>query len=264
MTWFVDGYEFQSYTANDIQPKYSWPFEQNFHLIMNLAVGGNWPGPPDSSSVFPATLEVDYVRVLDLSASGSPGSITGPSLLHQTQSAEYCVAGITAQSINWQLPAGATSSAGSSSSCILVTFGSTSGYVEASVTSNCGTETLRAPVTLRPFYGKEFSFATGSSTIGQSTGVQTSVTEDGAPAIKYDRDIAELYDNIIFPTSLIPDASAYQSASKRFFIDVKCETCAPCTRVMVQLEELEVPRFKLLRPWVLMSLLFAALAMWIM
>ena len=32
-------------------------------MILNLAVGGDWPGPPDSSTVFPAKLLVDYVRV---------------------------------------------------------------------------------------------------------------------------------------------------------------------------------------------------------
>jgi beta-glucanase (GH16 family) len=38
------------------------PFDQPFHLIMNLAVGGNWPGWPDDS-VLPAKMYVDYVRV---------------------------------------------------------------------------------------------------------------------------------------------------------------------------------------------------------
>ena len=43
----------------------SWPapFDRNFFFILNLAVGGNWPGAPDASTVFPVTMEVDYVRV---------------------------------------------------------------------------------------------------------------------------------------------------------------------------------------------------------
>ncbi|HET6559980.1 MAG TPA: T9SS type A sorting domain-containing protein, partial [Prolixibacteraceae bacterium] len=36
-------------------------------LILTLAVGGNWPGPPNSTTVFPDTLFVDYVRVYGLS-----------------------------------------------------------------------------------------------------------------------------------------------------------------------------------------------------
>ena len=39
------------------------PFDQPFHLILNLAVGGAWPGPPDASTVFPQRMTVDYVRV---------------------------------------------------------------------------------------------------------------------------------------------------------------------------------------------------------
>ncbi len=41
----------------------TFPFDQDFHLILNLAVGGNLPGPPDATTIFPQTLEIDYVRV---------------------------------------------------------------------------------------------------------------------------------------------------------------------------------------------------------
>jgi beta-glucanase (GH16 family) len=41
-----------------------WPFDQPFFLILNLAVGGNWGGRYGvDESVFPAELQVDYVRV---------------------------------------------------------------------------------------------------------------------------------------------------------------------------------------------------------
>lgn len=39
------------------------PFDQRFHFILNVAVGGNWPGSPDASTSFPQQLTVDYVRV---------------------------------------------------------------------------------------------------------------------------------------------------------------------------------------------------------
>ena len=38
-------------------------FHEPFYLILNLAVGGNWPGSPDGTTSFPALMEVDYVRV---------------------------------------------------------------------------------------------------------------------------------------------------------------------------------------------------------
>jgi beta-glucanase (GH16 family) len=39
------------------------PFDRRFHLIINVAVGGGWPGYPDETTVFPQTMRVDYVRV---------------------------------------------------------------------------------------------------------------------------------------------------------------------------------------------------------
>jgi len=42
-----------------------WPFDagQSNFLIINLAIGGSWPGPPDSSTPFPSEMQVDYVRI---------------------------------------------------------------------------------------------------------------------------------------------------------------------------------------------------------
>jgi beta-glucanase (GH16 family) len=39
------------------------PFDRDFYIILNLAVGGDWPGSPDSDTTFPKTMTVDYVRV---------------------------------------------------------------------------------------------------------------------------------------------------------------------------------------------------------
>ncbi len=45
----------------------SWPFDKKFHLLLNVAVGGNWGGQKGvDPDVFPATMEVDYVRVFKL------------------------------------------------------------------------------------------------------------------------------------------------------------------------------------------------------
>lgn len=39
------------------------PFDQAFHLLLNIAVGGNWPGPPNTETDFPQQMVVDFVRV---------------------------------------------------------------------------------------------------------------------------------------------------------------------------------------------------------
>lgn len=39
------------------------PFDKRFHMLLNVAVGGNWPGNPDGFTIFPQRMEVEYVRV---------------------------------------------------------------------------------------------------------------------------------------------------------------------------------------------------------
>lgn len=60
--WFVDGNLFSTYTNADFGTN-NYPFNEEFFLIINLAVGGNWPGSPDPTTYFPQWLILDYVRV---------------------------------------------------------------------------------------------------------------------------------------------------------------------------------------------------------
>ncbi len=39
-----------------------WVFDHDFFLLLNVAVGGSWPGNPDSTTTFPQEMKVDYVR----------------------------------------------------------------------------------------------------------------------------------------------------------------------------------------------------------
>ncbi|MGH7456173.1 MAG: T9SS type A sorting domain-containing protein, partial [bacterium] len=62
--WYVDGVHYQTRTQWwSSGGSFPAPFNQRFHILLNLAVGGNWPGNPDNSTTFPQRLEVDYVRV---------------------------------------------------------------------------------------------------------------------------------------------------------------------------------------------------------
>lgn len=64
MRWYVDEVLYatrtQWWSSNGPFPA---PFNQRFHLLLNVAVGGNWPGNPDATTTFPQRMEVDYVRV---------------------------------------------------------------------------------------------------------------------------------------------------------------------------------------------------------
>ncbi|MGD9833102.1 MAG: glycoside hydrolase family 16 protein, partial [Piscinibacter sp.] len=48
------------------------PFDQPFYLVMNVAVGGNFPGVPNEQTRFPAELVVDYVRVYEKAGGYGP------------------------------------------------------------------------------------------------------------------------------------------------------------------------------------------------
>jgi hypothetical protein len=58
--WYLDNVQ---YHIIDITPAGLSEFQNEFFFIFNVAVGGNWPGSPDASTVFPQHLIVDYVRV---------------------------------------------------------------------------------------------------------------------------------------------------------------------------------------------------------
>ncbi|MCK5940442.1 MAG: glycoside hydrolase family 16 protein [Planctomycetes bacterium] len=64
--WFVDGERYHTEKQwRSAKAPFPAPFDQRFHLLLNLAVGGRWPGNPDASTAFPQRLEVDYVRVYE-------------------------------------------------------------------------------------------------------------------------------------------------------------------------------------------------------
>jgi len=63
MRFYVDGNLYETRTPADLPPGASWVFDHPFFIILNVAVGGDWPGNPDTSTVFPQLMLVDYVRV---------------------------------------------------------------------------------------------------------------------------------------------------------------------------------------------------------
>ncbi len=62
LRWYVDDILYSVKTPADLG-EYQWVYDHPFHLILNLAIGGDWAGPPDNETVFPQSFQVDYVRV---------------------------------------------------------------------------------------------------------------------------------------------------------------------------------------------------------
>jgi beta-glucanase (GH16 family) len=66
--WYVDGQLFYTATewfTTEKNSPFPAPFDRPFYFILNVAVGGHWPGSPDETSVFPQVMLVDYVRVYE-------------------------------------------------------------------------------------------------------------------------------------------------------------------------------------------------------
>ncbi|MGJ6960408.1 ricin-type beta-trefoil lectin domain protein [Streptosporangium sp. G11] len=76
VTWYIDGIQYSRKTPADTRGN-PWVYDHPFFMILNLAVGGNWPGSPDASTTFPQQLTVDYVRVYAPPGGGRTGQITG-------------------------------------------------------------------------------------------------------------------------------------------------------------------------------------------
>lgn len=65
--WYVDDVPYSTVDAGDVPRGSAWVYDHPFFMILNVAVGGNWPGSPDASTTFPQTMVVDHVRILERS-----------------------------------------------------------------------------------------------------------------------------------------------------------------------------------------------------
>jgi beta-glucanase (GH16 family) len=61
--FYIDGLLYRTRTPANLPAGTSWVFDHPFFIILNVAVGGGWPGNPDATTVFPQHMSVDYVRV---------------------------------------------------------------------------------------------------------------------------------------------------------------------------------------------------------
>lgn len=69
--WLVDGEVYSTKTSwYSSAHAFPAPFDQRFHIILNLAVGGNWPGNPDATTQFPQEYVLDYIRVYQKPTTG--------------------------------------------------------------------------------------------------------------------------------------------------------------------------------------------------
>ncbi len=137
ITWFIDGIQYHQLTPSDIGP---WaPFQEDFYLILNLALGGDWPGDVDATTVLPQTLEVDYVRVYNrpdrIRIEGQQPTVEAAGLSYQAPD-------IAGANYTWTVPTDASIISGQGTHEITVDWGCTPGNVSLALQTPCDTVTL--------------------------------------------------------------------------------------------------------------------------
>ncbi|MFL6227178.1 MAG: family 16 glycosylhydrolase [Pyrinomonadaceae bacterium] len=63
--WYVDGKLYETRSKSDLPAGARWVYDHPFFIILNLAIGGEWPHDPDATTSMPQTLTVDYVRAYE-------------------------------------------------------------------------------------------------------------------------------------------------------------------------------------------------------
>ncbi len=243
--WFIDGYLYSTKTRSDVGSS-RWPFDQKFHFLLNMAVGGILPGNPNGSTVFPQTFEVDYVRVYDLV--GSPYLSGSQKVPFMAKSVQYSLANVPAGStIVWTIPAGAMVVSGAGTKNIVINWGSVGGKIAATVTTPCGeskyelivqVEALLSTAIVLENFDKEAritkTFASGDFTDNFSTPSPNDINKS-ALCGKYVRNAGQQYDVFSYNVSDVTNAADFSTAEKKFYIDIN--TNAPIgTSILLQLE----------------------------
>jgi beta-glucanase (GH16 family) len=72
VNFYVDDNLYETQTPSSATNR-TWEFDKPFFILLNVAVGGQWPGSPDSTTTFPQTMKVDWVRVYQTNAAQQPG-----------------------------------------------------------------------------------------------------------------------------------------------------------------------------------------------
>lgn len=146
ITFMVDGNAFYTYNPA-IKNADTWPFNNEFFIIINLAMGGIF-GSDDQfetgglqNGVDPnltsARMEVDYVRVYQQT---NAISIAGETTVQSNvQGLKYTVPNLVGGTFNWTVPAGATITSGQGANTITVNWGNSTGNVAVEVVGQCGT-----------------------------------------------------------------------------------------------------------------------------
>jgi beta-glucanase (GH16 family) len=231
--WYVDNMLYSVKTVADLAPE-DWPFDgrNNFHLILNLAVGGTWGGTVDDAAL-PQTLAVDYVRVYG----GVQPNLTGNHLPTPSSTETYTVdnAGGTT---TWAVTGGTVSGSGAS---VDITWDAASASTTQTLTATSG----GCDVTTQIYVGKNLTSETVLNDYDGTSNMSVTSTNgtytEGNGVLTYTRDSASQWDVISATTSAIPDANSYIIGDKAFQLDINnTNQVLVGKEIIIQLEDSSV------------------------
>jgi len=232
--WLLDDYLYSTKRSEDIAPL-KWPFDQNFHVVLNIAVGGTWPGNPDESTVFPQTMEVEYVRIYD----GFMPSISGKHQVDlNAKEVTYTIHNTPENAtIEWIIPADAELLSGQGTDQIVVNWGESGGDIKVKINDDCNTKEITLNVkTLEPEVKEpvvwissieNFDTSNGQMTKTFSTGTYTQKVKNPRPidfnskdlVAKYTRNPDSRYD--VFTCTIYDlNIQDFIDGKYKFYIDV--------------------------------------------
>lgn len=242
--WKVDGIEFSEKTRANVGD-FRWPFDRNFHAILNLAVGGNFLGNPDGTTPLQGTFEVDYVRVYqnpqELIISGPEAIIKGnDTYLFYTQE----IPGFT---YNWTIPAGAQLLTGQGTKAVTVKWGFSSDSIKVALNSTNQNTELSHYVNVIPDSCTQ-AFDNRDETqrlywVG-GDGNYTAFTPNPAinavnpsnEVIGFQRNPGAQYDVLQLSTDLIQNTAPFENSTLK--IGMKCYSNAPVgTEIQIMFEK---------------------------
>jgi beta-glucanase (GH16 family) len=242
--WFIDGYLYSTKNRNSLNGQ-PWPFDQRFYFILNMAVGGNWPGAPNFSTQFPQEFKIDYVRVYDML---NAPHLTGPRVIPASnRKATFTVknnkAGAT---YKWKVPAGVNITKGDNTNEVEVQWSDKSGQIEVQVMDGCGTNDFKMYITaeqpiVRGIVLENFdlpakmtrAFNTGAMTEDFANPSKTGVNTSNLVG-KYVRNASEQYDVIVYKTNEITNAKDFTDGVKKLYVDIY--SSHPGATILFQLE----------------------------
>ena len=233
--WYVDNMLYSTKTIADLAPE-DWPFDgrNNFHFILNLAVGGTWGGDVDDAAL-PQTLEIDYVRVYG----NSQPNVSGNHLPAPNSAESYSIVN-GGGSTSWSATGGSVSGSGDT---VQVTWDAASAGTTQTLTANSG----GCEVSTSVYVGKDLSTetvledfnGTSNMTLTSSNGDYDTSSTPGV--LTYTRDGASQWDVIAYNTSAIPDVAPYVLGDKKFEIEFNnTDATLVGKEIVIQLENSSV------------------------